>query len=251
VPSCTLTYPELRWTVDLRNDVIEPTTGFYATASISHTLKPGSFNYLRFAPEIRGYVPVVPGLMVLALRAQYGALVLQGGDTASPFTQRFFAGGQNSNRGFGANGQGPQVGAEPNTIPGPLGLAPMGFATIAIPIGGNGFSLASAELRIHTDFILAHTAVVPFVDASSVTTSAALPFRDMLEYAPGLGLRYTTPFGPVRLDVAFLANPIDQTTDSPSPAELPTVYSVHCHHDGVSCILESRVQYHLSIGEAF
>jgi hypothetical protein len=41
------------------------------------------------------------------------------------------------------------------------------------------------------------------------------------------------------------------TTVSPSASVLPTPYSVHCHHDHQTCIVESRVQYHLSIGEAF
>ena len=250
VPSCTLTYPELRWTLDLRDDLIEPTKGFYATASISHTLKPGSFNYLRFAPEARGYIPFF-GVMVLALRAQIGELILDPGENSSPFTQRFFAGGQSSNRGFGALGQGPQVGAQPNTVSGPLGFSSRGYATKAIPIGGNGLSLASAELRIHTDFILTHLSIVPFVDASRVSADAEFPFAKPLEFAPGLGLRYLTAFGPIRLDVAFLANPVDVTTVSPSASVLPTPYSVHCHHDHQTCILESRVQYHLSIGEAF
>ncbi len=248
VPACTLTYPELRYTLDLRDDLIEPTKGIYLTASLSHTVPPGSFNYLRVAPEIRGYVPLPLG-MVFAARAQYGGLFLGSGQ--SPFTQRFFSGGQSSNRGFGAYGQGPQVGAEPNQIAGPLGLATQGYSTVAIPIGGNGFSLVSAEMRIHTDFILEHFSVVPFVDASSLTQDAQAPFTKPLEVAPGLGFRYVTPFGPIRLDLAFLANPIDQTALSPAPQVLPTPYSVHCHANGKSCILESRFQYHLSIGEAF
>jgi len=127
---------------------------------------------------------------------------------------------------------------------------PLDYATVAIPIGGNGMSLASAELRIKTDFIVKDSAVVPFIDGSRVSSSWELPFANMLEFAPGLGLRYLTPFGPIRLDVAFLANPQDQYTLR-EPGELPTRYSVHCHDNGQTCILESRVQYHLSIGEAF
>jgi len=250
VPSCTLTYPELRWTLDLRDDLVEPKRGFFATAAVSQTLKPGSFHYLRVAPEVRGYLPLAD-LAVLAMRAQWGALILQGDSTSSPFTQRFFAGGQSSNRGFGSLGQGPQVGAQPNTLAGPTGLPSEGYATVALPIGGNGFSLASVELRIHTDFILKNSSIVPFVDGSRVSASWELPFVEPLEFAPGLGLRYLTPFGPIRLDVAVLANPQDVIAQSPASSVLPTVYSVHCAHDGQSCILESRIQYHLSIGEAF
>ncbi len=251
VPACTLTYPELRYTLDLRDDIVEPRTGLFATASIAQTLKPGSFSYLRLDGELRGYLPLGSAI-VLALRAQWGALFLEG-DSSSPFTQRFFAGGQNSNRGFSALAQGPQIGASPNASQShALGLPTPGYATTAIPIGGNGRSLASVELRIRTDIILSKTAIVPFLDASSVTANSEWPLQTMPEFAPGLGLRYLTPFGPLRLDVALRVNPQDVIAQSPDPGSVhPTVVSVRCNTSGGTCVSTPRFAYHLSIGEAF
>ena len=88
------------------------------------------------------------------------------------------------------------------------------------------------------------------------TDAENCPSSHMLEFAPGLGLRYLTPFGPLRLDVAnSLLNPADvMAVQSKRSAFVvqPTPWSVHCNHaNGQTCILESRVQYHLSIGEAF
>ena len=71
-PSCTLTYPELRYTYDSRDNVLEPTAGFFGTLSLQQTLKPGSFSYFRLEPEVRAYFPMTPWLVVAA-RAQYQA----------------------------------------------------------------------------------------------------------------------------------------------------------------------------------
>ena len=56
--SCTLTYPELRYTYDGRDNVIEPTNGFFGTVGLQQTLKPGSFSYFRINPDLRGYAPI-------------------------------------------------------------------------------------------------------------------------------------------------------------------------------------------------
>src|SRR5207237_3101431 len=81
IPSCNLTYPEIRYTYASRDNVLEPTVGFFATVDLQQTLKPGSFTYFRVEPEIRGYLPLGK-YGILAGRAQYGALLLEGSDQA-------------------------------------------------------------------------------------------------------------------------------------------------------------------------
>jgi translocation and assembly module TamA len=253
--ACTLTYPELRYTYDARDSILEPTRGFYFTTDFQQTLKPGSFTYFKWEPELRGYLSIGKNF-VLAGRIDYGAIILPAGEK-SPATERFFGGGANSNRGYSPNRQGPKYGgnptgfyysSDPNEQRG-------GTFTAAVPAGGNGLFLLSGELRVHTDFMLTHSAVVLFVDASRVTSDAQLPWESPLEVAPGLGLRYITPFGPIRVDVGYLVNPAAQVAFNRVQSVFapivtqPTVVSSAC--GAATCIHESRWAYHISLGEAF
>ncbi len=253
--ACTLTYPELRYTYDARDSILEPTRGFYFTTDFQQTLKPGAFTYFKVEPEIRGYLSVGKSL-VLAGRADFGAILLPAG-AKSPATERFFGGGANSNRGYSSNGQGPKYGANPTGFYPARSPADQfgGTYTLAVPRGGNGLLLLSGELRVHTDFALTHSAIVFFLDASRVTADAQLPWESGLEYAPGIGLRYITPFGPIRVDVGYLINPANQVAFNQEQSVLaplvtqPTLVSAYCR--GAGCISESRWTYHISLGEAF
>ena len=242
LPACSLPYPELRVTFDARDDVVEPHFGFYASASVARTLPGLRFDYTRLDPEARVYLPLGP-LVTVALRAQLGALIQPAGANPllTPFNQRFFGGGQNLLRGYAPQGQGPRLGAQRN----PDGS---GYATAAVAIGGNGEVLASAELRIKTDFLLKNLMVVPFFDAGRVTSSWADTFTGQPELAPGLGLRYLTPFGPARLDVGWLLNPQDEVAQP--FGLLATKVSTSCGSE-VHCISISRWAWHLTLGEAF
>jgi translocation and assembly module TamA len=266
IPSCTLTYPELRYTYDSRDNVLEPTTGFFGTVSLQQTLKPGSFSYFRVEPEVRAYFPVAPWL-VLAGRAQYGALIVEGPNPnaqASPFTQRFFGGGQSYQRGYAAFGQGPKVGGSPSAGVGRALITPFGpvqehWTTFAA-IGGNGAALLSGELRFRTDFLFRNSGIVLFTDASRITPNPSVPWQGGLEVAPGIGLRYITPFGPIRLDIAYLLNPatvvapgatvMDPTTRTVIQVA-NTPISPDCIEATGTCIFQRRWAYHITLGEAF
>ncbi len=259
---CSLTYPEIRYTYDGRDDAIEPTLGFYFTTSLQQTLKPGTFSYFRVNPELRVYLPVAK-LAVVALRAEYGGLFTETADGASPFTQRFFYGGQNEQRGYPPLGQGPKLGASPvcdvtgaSTTTPACGPGQIPYATVGVPIGAKYAALFSAELRLHADFILNHLGIVGFVDASAVQNDQQV-LSGGLEFAPGVGLRYVTAFGPVRIDVAWLANPKIVDTDPVIAADgktvlvAPTPISPYCSKIDQRCIHEARWAFHLTLGEAF
>ena len=257
IPACTLTYPELRYTYDSRDNVLEPTSGFLGTVSLQQTLKPGSFSYFRLEPEVRGYVPIAPWL-VLALRAQYGALILEGDNQnaqSSPFTQRFFGGGQSYQRGYPSFGQGPKVGGAPAPAVGNVLLTPNGPAqsywTTYASIGGNGAALVTGELRFRTDFLLRHSGIAVFADASRITPNPSLPWEGRLEVAPGIGLRYITPFGPIRLDVAYVVNPATAVASGNGAAVADTPIGPDCIEATHQCIYLRRWAYHLTLGEAF
>ena len=67
------------------------------------------------------------------------------------------------------------------------------------PIGGKSSLELSLEARIKiTDSI----GIVPFVDAGSFYGSSLPQLGKRLLYGPGIGFRYYTSFGPIRVDIA-------------------------------------------------
>jgi translocation and assembly module TamA len=117
---------------------------------------------------------------VLAGRVAAGAM---GGPQldAIPANWRFYAGGGGSVRGYAYNELGPTV-------------------WWGAVVGGKSLIDASAELRVKvTDTI----GVVPFFDIGNAFSSNFPNFSEPLFAAAGLGLRYYTSVGPIRLDVAF------------------------------------------------
>ena len=97
-----------------------------------------------------------------------------------PADKRIYAGGGGSVRAYGYQMAGP-LDANNN------------------PIGGRSSLELSLEARIK---ITQTIGIVPFFDAGSYYTSPVPQLGKQIFYGPGLGLRYYTPFGPVRLDIA-------------------------------------------------
>jgi translocation and assembly module TamA len=108
-----------------------------------------------------------------------------------PADKRLYAGGGGSLRAYGYQ------------LAGPLDINNR-------PIGGKSSAELSVEMRIKiTDTI----GIVPFVDAGNVYATSIPKLGHRILWGPGLGLRYYTPFGPVRLDVATPA--VHRRNDSP------------------------------------
>lgn len=125
---------------------------------------------------------------ILAGRVAGGSLI--GADiTDVPPARRFYAGGGGSIRGYDYQSVSPRN--DNDDI-----------------IGGLSFFEASAELRVKiTDTI----GVVPFLDMGAAFEDEVPDFSG-LRYAAGLGLRYYTSIGPIRLDAAIPLNPRDDDT---------------------------------------
>lgn len=120
---------------------------------------------------------------VLAGRLAVGSL--GGAPLASiPDAHRFFSGGGGSVRGFGFNT-----------------ISPMMFGQI---VGGRSLIEGSAELRVK---VTPTIGIVPFFDFGTASSSSMPNFNDYVGYSAGIGLRYFTPVGPIRLDVATPLNP--------------------------------------------
>jgi outer membrane protein insertion porin family len=122
-----------------------------------------------------------------------------------PLSQQFFSGGGNTLRGLPLDGAGPQRQVQVCSS-GSTSNCPY----IQVPTGGNELLIFNAEARIPLP-IKKGLSIVPFYDGGNVFSSVG--FRDFDSTYPysnnaGLGLRYTTPVGPVRVDLGRNLNPI-------------------------------------------
>ncbi len=177
--------------IDRSDSILDPRKGWRASGRVKPTYAisgdgPDVF-YTRAVAEGRYYLPLSPeGRYVAAGRARVGTLV--GADAINvPGEDRFFAGGGGSVRGYGFQAIGP-------------------FDDDDIPLGGRNLAELSFEGRMRvTDSIGA----VAFIDAGSVSDEAYPTFGN-LRVGAGIGARYMTPAGPIRLDIATPLNPSDR-----------------------------------------
>jgi len=101
-----------------------------------------------------------------------------------PASERFFAGGDTTIRGFALD----TVGA-PNTI------SPSGF-----PRGGNGLLLVNGELRVP---VWGDVGAAMFIDGGNVFDRVTEMDLSELRGSVGFGVRYKSPIGPIRFDIGF------------------------------------------------
>ena len=169
---------------DTTDSKLDPTRGVRLNASAVGfpTALGSSVDIVQGKARASAYYSLDPdSRFVLAGLVGLGAM--GGADLADiPANWRFYAGGAGSVRGYGWNSLAPT---------GPFGLA---------VIGGRSLFNASAELRVRvTDTI----GIVPFFDAGNAFATSFPNFSEPLAAAVGVGLRYYTAIGPIRLDVAF------------------------------------------------
>ena len=121
---------------------------------------------------------------MLAGRIRLGTIVGAPRDAIAP-SRRFYAGGGASVRGYGYQAIGPR---DPNND----------------PIGGRSLAEFSIEARVKA---FGNFGVVPFLDGGNIYTSRAAEIHRTCATAPGLGVRYYSNFGPIRVDVGTPLNP--------------------------------------------
>lgn len=188
----------------------------------------------------------------LAWRVRLGAVLAPlsgapgGGAQYIPTEERFFLGGPNSVRGFPQNQLGPIVRVLDSI---PTGDSQFREDTLVSPTGASRLVLANVELRF--PLVGSRIAGAAFVDAGDAF-EAGDAARVLV--TPGIGVRFLTPIGPIRLDVAY--NPAD-----PEPGRLFVLQGndVVPHPDyGDSPFQPAppegflrRLQLNFSIGEAF
>lgn len=186
--------------VDRTDSLLDPTKGFRVTTRVQpEGSLAGRFSpYARSQVDVSGYYPVTDSI-VLAGRVRVGTILGAARERLAP-SRRFYAGGGGSVRGYGYQELGPK---DPNND----------------PIGGRSLNEAAFEAR----YRFGNFGIVGFVDAGQVYTGSTPDFSN-LRYGAGIGGRFYTNFGPMRLDIA---TPIDRRPG------------------------EARVSVYVSIGQAF
>ncbi len=232
---CLLSYLEQRIAWDGRDNPVNTRRGLYVAFAVQEGFDVGTYGYqyLRFLPELRFFWPLGTSA-VLAARARIGALVPVGEQGDPPLVARFTAGGPLSMRGYYTRRFAKMVRRGNDWV----------------PVGGNGLADGSLELRFG---ITGSLGGAIFFDGGNVSDASAVPSTwqtaidpTLLQFAAGIGLRYRTPFGPVRLDVAArLPERLGTLTEESFPAVPYTTWPDGTPHR------EPIVAVHLSIGEAF
>ncbi len=231
---------------DRRDDPTDPHKGIYSTLDIGLATRAfaSQTSFLRVLGRNATYYRLGPKI-VLARETQFGVepafSVPSTADPSDPIPlpERFYGGGGNTMRGYPQNQAGPRDGDT-------------GF-----PLGGSALFFNNTEVRF--PLYGANIRGVLFEDFGNVFSSiGSMSFRvdqrnisdfNYMSHAVGFGIRYRTPLGPLRLDIAYGLNPPKYNGFAGDYSQL-----VQCSATG-TCVPStqhvSHVQFFFSIGQAF
>jgi translocation and assembly module TamA len=172
---------------DGSDDLLDPTSGFRLGGRISPELsfQSGTFPYARAQIDASAYHRLSEKV-VAAGRIRLGSIIGAGRDDIAP-SRRFYSGGGGSVRGYGYQQLGPRD-------------------ADGDPIGGRSLAEFSLEARVRLKALGGNFGVVPFLDGGTLT-NGSLPDITHWQFGAGLGVRYYSSFGPIRVDVGTPLNP--------------------------------------------
>jgi outer membrane protein assembly complex protein YaeT len=170
---------------DSRDDYLDPSRGFFSSTDFDVTTKLlGDNDYVSFFSQ-NSYYRSLSQSLLLAASVRLGMAHPYGGDLDLPISERFFAGGASSLRGFDTDYAGP--------------LDPQSGK----PLGGNALCVGSLEVRVpFYKFIR----LAGFYDTGNVFSTISDISLSGFSHTLGLGLRIKTPFGPLRADYGYNLN---------------------------------------------
>jgi outer membrane protein assembly factor BamA len=277
---------------DRADDPISASSGHRARFSIEHAsrLTGSDYRYNRASGEVAYYLPLdVHRRRVLAGRVRAGWVRHLAGtaeaigieleneeDALLHPRKRFYAGGARSVRGYGENQLGPQtLTIDPTTLmeadggctsesiaDGTCDPSVVSMEEFVLrPIGGTSVLEAGVEYRF--PFGRSLTAAL-FVDGAIIGEGIGGMFSDgSWAVTPGVGIRFATPVGPVRLDLGVRPSVTERLPvvteyvdedEGRRLVELETLRrynSVEAAGGGFLSEIFSRLALHLSIGEAY
>jgi outer membrane protein insertion porin family len=188
---------------DTRDKPLDAHRGQFETLNvgITPTALGSSANFARLFGQYAVYKPLHS--IVFANSVRLGFAEAFAGSFV-PTSQLFFSGGGTSLRGFPIDEAGPQ-----RLVPfcGVL-QSQNGCVNINVPVGGNQLFILNSEVRFPLKVMKALGGVV-FYDGGNVYSAINLNnFVNNYTNTIGIGLRYSTPIGPVRFDIGKNLNPV-------------------------------------------
>jgi translocation and assembly module TamA len=171
---------------DGSDSLLDPSRGFRLSGRISPEIsaRGGHFTYARTQIDASAYHPV-SDRVVVAGRVRLGTILGARLFDIAP-SRRFYSGGGGSVRGYGYQQLGPKD-------------------MDGDPIGGRGLAEFGLEMRVRLKQFGGNFGIVPFFDGGSLTEKALPDFRKW-RFAAGLGVRYYSSFGPIRVDFGVPLN---------------------------------------------
>ena len=184
-------YEESDWTTssrvwtqlahDTREPLLDPVSGHYMAGRAELSGGPlGGRDFYKLESEARVMRSISRNL-VLAWRLKVGSVFPFGETDIVPPKDRFYLGGSSTVRGYGFRDIGPRD-EEGN------------------PLGGRVMGLGNMETRVN---IYGPVSTVLFIDAGGLWQSTDEIAAGSTGFGTGIGLRVSTPFGPIRLDYGF------------------------------------------------
>lgn len=163
---------------DTRDDPFNPTSGSLngVIVKIANEVLLSETEFVKAIGQSSWFTELTKGL-VLALSVRGGAAYSYEEDEELPLVERFFLGGRTTVRGYSQDTLGPK-------------------SDEGTPTGGNMFVLGNAELRVSPG---KGFGFVIFIDGGNVW-QVARDTQAKAKFTTGVGLRYNTPVGPVRID---------------------------------------------------
>jgi outer membrane protein insertion porin family len=188
---------------DTRDVPLDAHRGTYSTVDLGITPEAlgSSATFGRMFSQFAYYKPV--GRLVFANSIRLGFAKAFAGSFV-PTSELFFSGGGTSLRGFPINTAGPQrIVPFCDVLTGNTGCV-----NVSVPVGGRQLFIFNSELRFPLG-IMKNLGGVVFYDGGNVYS--AINFRNFIDNytnTVGFGFRYSTPVGPVRIDIGRNLNPV-------------------------------------------
>jgi len=157
-----------------------------------------TFSYQKTGITIRKFTGITDDI-IFAKRVQFSGIYYAKQDSL-PSEVRIFNGGSNSVRGWNRQELGPKRAI----------LDANGNYSRYVPTGGRSSFSFNSEFRFKLDQLIKGFGFAAFLDGGQVWKNFGDIGSTSLLFGTGAGLRYRSPIGPIRIDVAYKVNPTDQ-----------------------------------------